>query len=394
MMTLLLVIIFICFIGVGLPDSILGAAWPTMYQELGVPISLAGYISATVSVCTIISSLISTRAIKKFGVGGVTAICTVMTAIALFGFAATRNPAFFFLFAIPLGLGAGSIDTALNNFVALHYSAAKMNFLHCFYGLGVAASPYLMSAALKYNGSWRKGYILVAVIQTIISLVALFALPLWKRVKKREDELDDENTKILSITEMLKMPTARMSCFAFFASCAVELTAGGWSSSYFVNTKGMTADSAAQIAMLFYIGLALGRFISGIASKKFTRWQIIVTSSLVMLVSIVLLLLPISTILSSVALFFIGFGIGPIYPNLTHLTPQLFGREISGCIMGLQQTACYVGIMIMPWLFGVLAQQLTTAIFPLYLLILGIVYLFSLTLLIKNQNQKGLNSKS
>lgn len=383
----LLIVIFICFIGVGLPDSILGSAWPVIYNELNLPISLAGYISATVSACTIVSSLMSARVIKRFGVGGVTAVSTVMTAVALFGFAFTKKPVHFFVMAVPLGLGAGSIDTALNNFVALHYSASKMNFLHCFYGLGIAVSPYLMSAALRVDNNWREGYILVAVIQSVISVVAIVALPLWKKAEKNDSENNGSESKILSLSQMFRMPMALMSSFAFFASCAVELTAGGWSSSFFVNTKGISADRAAQITMLFYIGLTTGRFLSGILAKKHSRWTIIHIASLVMLFSIVLLMLPLHVAVSSIALFLIGMGIGPIFPNLTHLTPKIFGRDISGSIMGLQQTASYVGIMLMPWIFGLIAENLSTALFPFYLFALYILFVVALLLLEKGRKK-------
>ncbi|MCI5893105.1 MAG: MFS transporter [Clostridiales bacterium] len=377
----LLIVIFICFIGVGLPDSVLGSAWPVIYKELNLPISLAGYISATVSACTIVSSLISAKVIKRFGAGGVTAISTVMTAVALFGFAVTKKPVCFFVMAIPLGLGAGSIDTALNNFVALHYSASKMNFLHCFYGLGIAVSPYLMSAALSVDNNWRKGYVLVAIIQSVISVVAIMALPLWKKAEKKDAENNSSESKILSLSQMFRMPMALMSSCAFFASCALELTAGAWSSSFFVNTKGVSADRAAQITMLFYVGLASGRFISGILTKKLSRWKIVYTSSLVMLFSIVLLMLPLHVTVSSIGLFFIGMGIGPIFPNLTHLTPKIFGRDISGSIMGLQQTASYLGIMLMPWTFGLIAENLSTALFPFYLFVLYTIFIFVLLFL-------------
>lgn len=389
-MTSLLIVIFICFIGVGLPDSVLGSAWPVIYKELNLPISLAGYISATVSACTIVSSLISAKVIKRFGAGGVTAISTVMTALALFGFACTKNPVCFFVMAIPLGLGAGSIDTALNNFVALHYSASKMNFLHCFYGLGIAVSPYLMSAALSADNNWRKGYVLVAIIQSVISVVAVAALPLWKKAEKKDAESNSNESKILSLSQMFRMPMALMSSFAFFASCALELTAGSWSSSFFVNTKGVSADLAAKITMLFYVGLASGRFLSGILTGKFSRWRVVYASSIVMLFSIVLLMMPLHFSVSSVALFFIGMGIGPIFPNLTHLTPKIFGRDISGSIIGLQQTASYVGIMLMPWIFGMIAENLSTALFPFYLFVLYIIFIFVLLLLGKKAKKTAL----
>ena len=388
MMTALLIIIFITFIGVGLPDSVLGTAWPAIYREFNLPVSLAGYISATVSACTIISSLISSRVINRFGTGVVSAVSTLMTAAALLGYAFSNNAVFFFLLAIPLGLGAGSIDTALNNFVALHYSASKMNFLHCFYGIGVAASPYVMSLALGADDNWRKGYVIIGLIQFAIALIAVLSLPLWKKAKKKDESDNDAPRKTLTLFQLLKMPAVRMSCFAFFGYCALELCAGSWSSTYFVNIKGLTSDKAAQIAMLFYIGLASGRFLSGIVARKVGRWKIIGASSLVLFVAIVLFVLPLPVLVATVALFFIGLGCGPVFPNLTHLTPQNFGEDISQSVIGVQQASSYTGIMLMPWLFGILAQAISPAIFPYYLLFLFAIFALTLFMLKKAVSKK------
>lgn len=392
MMTVLLIIIFISFIGVGLPDSILGTAWPSIYREFDLPVSLAGYITATVSACTIISSLLSSKVINRFGTGVVTAVSTILTVVALFGFAFSGNAIFFFVMAIPLGLGAGSIDTALNNFVALHYSATKMNFLHCFYGLGIAASPYVMSYALGNENNWRKGYILVAVIQSVIALIAILSLPLWKKVERQEKKADNV-AKVLKLSDLIKMPAVRLSCYAFFSSCALELTAGSWSSTYFVNTKGVIPDKAAQITMLFYVGLAFGRFLSGVLAKKLSRWQIIGISTGVLFGAIIMFILPVSIMATSIALFLIGLGIGPIFPNLTHLTPENFGRDISQSVMGVQQASAYIGIMIMPWLFGTLAQICSTKIFPCYLLIMFMVYMTTLVMLNRKVKRNALHEE-
>ena len=395
MMTTLLIIIFISFIGVGLPDSIFGTAWPVIYQDFNLPVSLAGYISSTISVCTIVSSLISSKVINKFGTGVVSAFSTLLTATALLGFAFTNHVIFFFLLAIPLGLGAGSIDTALNNFVALHYSASKMNFLHCFYGLGVAASPYVMSLALNSNSNWRKGYLIVASIQFIIALIAILSLPLWKKIENIDKEKNITSPKTLTLKQLLKMPSVRMSCFAFFTSCALELCAGSWSSTFFVDSKAIPPDKAAQITMLFYIGLACGRLLSGIVAQKLGRWKIISISTLVLFVSIIIFILPLSTIIAAICLFFIGLSIGPTFPNLTHLTPQNFGDTISQSVMGIQQAFAYAGIMLIPWLFGVLAQLFSPKIFPYYLLCLLIPFSFTLFKLkqhvSKNRPDKTLN---
>ncbi len=374
MMTALLIIIFISFIGVGLPDSVLGTAWPLIYREFGLPISLAGYITATVSASTIVSSLMSAKLIRKFGTGLVTAVSTLLTALALLGFAYTNHPVYFFLLAIPLGLGAGAIDTALNSFVVLHYSAAKMSFLHCFYGLGVAASPFVMSLALGQQGNWRNGYRIVALIQLAITAVCFLSLPLWHKVQKKDEEQQSEAIQALSMKQLIKTKGVLLSCVAFVASCALELTAGIWSSSFFVNTKSIPADKAASITMLFYIGLATGRLLSGILAGKLGRTRLLQITLVLLPVAITLFILPLPTWLAAVALFLIGLGIGPVYPNLVHLTPKHFGENIAQSVIGLQQAMSYAGVMVMPWLFGQLAQVFSTALLPYYLLTMWAIY--------------------
>ncbi len=388
MLATLLLVIFLSFIGVGLPDSVLGTAWPSMYREFDLPISLAGYITSTVSAGTILSSLMSARMIKTFGTGLVTAVSTLLTAAALLGFALTRQPIFFFLLALPLGLGAGAIDTALNAFVALHYSASRMSFLHCFYGLGVAASPFVMSLALGENGNWRKGYFIVAIIQFFLAAICFLALPLWHKVQQKDAMQTDCSAKTLSIKELVKTPGVMLSCFAFFATCAMELTAGGWSSSFFVNTKGLDADKAAGITMLFYIGLACGRFLSGLLAGKLGRKKLLRFSLLVQFGAVLLFLLPLPIAVSASALFLIGLGVGPVYPNLVHLTPDNFGEEIAQSVMGIQQAMTYAGIMLMPWLFGVLAQVFSTALLPCYLLFLLGLYTVTFLTLMKSVSRR------
>ncbi len=374
MLTALLVIIFVSFIGVGLPDSVLGTAWPAMVQEFSLPISLAGYITAAVSASTMVSSLLSARLIQRFGTGWVTAVSTLLTAIALLGFAVAPHPVFFFLLAIPLGLGAGAIDTALNSFVALHYSAAQMNFMQCFYGVGVAASPFIMALALGDAGDWRKGYLIVAAIQWALTALTFLSLPMWGRVQRRFAAEDAAPPRTIPMRALLKMPALRLSCFAFFTSCALELTVGSWSASFFVNARGAAKDDAALMAMLFYIGLALGRFFSGLVVKKMGRRGVLRLSLLILPVAIVAYLLPVHIGVSAAALLFIGLGVGPIYPNLVHLTPRFVEEEAVQSAMGLQQAVCYAGILVMPWLFGVLAEAFSTALLPVYLLVLCVLY--------------------
>ncbi len=393
MFATLFVIIFVTFIGVGLPDSTLGSAWPAMYREFNLPISVAGYVSACVSAGTILASLLSDKLLRKFGVGLVTAVSTLLTAIALLGFSMTKHPAFFFILSVPLGLGAGAIDTGLNAFVALHYDAAKMSFLHCSYGLGVAVSPLIMSFALGENGDWRRGYFTVAIVQLVLTLVAFCSLPLWKRVQKKDEEERGEQAPPVSMGELLQSPKVWFACLAFFFSCSLELTAGGWSSSYFVNTKGLSADRGALMTMLFYIGLTAGRFLSGVLSAKLGRRRILRISLVTLGVALAVFFLPLPTVVGAIALCFIGFGIGPVYPNLVHLTPKTFGVERAQAVLGLQQSFACVGILIAPWLFGVLAQAFSTALLPLFLSVAFLLYAGSFFLLMarvkreKNQNK-------
>ncbi len=370
-----------------MPDSVLGTAWPAMYREFGLPISLAGYITATVSVGTIISSLLSARLINKFGTGVVTAFSTLLTAVALLGFALTNNPLFFFVLAVPLGLGAGSIDTALNNFVALHYSASQMSFLHFSYGVGVAASPFVMSLALGEGENWRRGYFIVAAIQFAITAVAFLSLPLWNKIQRQDKEERGITPQTLSIPQLVRIPGVFMSAFAFFASCALELTAGAWSSSYFVNTKGVATDNAAMLTMLFYIGLASARLTSGLLAGRLGRRRLLKLSFLILTCSVLAFVLPLPTYFSAAALFFIGFGIGPIYPNLVHLTPDVFGASLAQSIMGLQQAMTYLGIMLMPALFGILANNFSTALLPYYLMAMLMLYAYALFSLLKSIRQ-------
>ncbi len=387
MLTLLLIIIFISFIGVGLPDSVLGSAWPVIYREMNLPISLAGYISMTCSIGTTLSSLFSAKLINKFGTGLITALSTLLTALALLGFSQTRNPAFFFLMAIPLGLGAGAVDTGLNAFVALHYSASQMSYLHCFYGIGVAASPFIMSFALGDSGNWRKGYFAVALIQLALAAICFGSLPVWNRIQHKDKE-ETAPARTLTLSETVRTKGVLLSCFAFFAACALEITVGQWSASFFVNTKGLDADRAALVAMLFYVGLASGRFFSGILMSKFGRRGLLRISLVVLPIAVLVYMLPVHPIIAAIALLFIGLGVGPIYPNLMHLTPDFFGEDVAQSIMGLQYAITSVGIMLMPWLFGVLANAFSTALLPIYLMVLCIAYGVILMILLKTVGGK------
>ncbi len=388
MLATLFIVILLTFIGVGLPDSVLGTAWPSMYRQLGLPISMAGYIGSTVSLGTILSSLLAASLIRRFGAGKVAAVSTLLTALALLGFAYTRHAPLFFLLALPLGLGAGAIDIALNNFVALHYDALKMNLLHAFYGLGVAITPLIMSLALGDDGDWRKGYFIVALVQFSLAAVAFAALPLWKKADKREENAEKRSAP-LTFWQALQLRPVRLSAFLFFVACALELSAGVWASSYFVNTKALRPDKAALVTLLFYIGLTLGRILSGICSVKLGRRRILRLSLYLLCGALLLFALPLPVWASAVGLFCIGLAIGPTYPNMVHLTPKLFGKENSESVMAVQQAFTYLGVLLMPWLFGALAQAFSTALLPYYLAAHGALYgwlLLSLLRATRKQN--------
>lgn len=390
MATLLLVFIYIAYIGLGVPDSLFGTAWPAIYEELGLPISAANAVTLLISGGTVVSSLMSERIIRRFGTGIVTAVSTTMTALALLGFALSGNLFCLCLCAVPLGLGAGSVDAAQNNYVAIHYNARHMSFLHCFYGIGVACSPYLMSLGIK-SGNWRSGYFWAFCIQAVISLLTIVALPLWGKAHPQDKEKRSETPQPFSLLQMAKLPAIRATWLMFIASCAIEATCTQWGSTFLVTTKSVSADVAAKIVMLYFIGLALGRFVSGLLAKKVTAWRLIFYGCGILLFAIVLLALPIkSVVLSGVGLFLTGFGIGPVYPNLTYLTPINFDKEHSQAVIGSQMALAYVGIMLAPILFGFLAQNITTELFPYYIGCLFLLFTAAMLRLIsvlKKQNK-------
>ena len=376
MTTLLLVVIFADFISLGIPDSLFGAAWPAIYTEFGFPVSLAGCVTALISCCTIVSSLVSGRMIRRFGTGAVTAASVCMTAAALFGFSLSPGLFWFCLMAVPLGLGGGCVDTALNNYVALHYSAAHMSFLHCFYGIGVSLSPGLMSAALAGAGGWREGYRMMACIQGAIAVLALLSLPLWNRAAHSgPQEGEEESGAGLTVGQLVRIPKLRAVWLMFFGSCALEYTAGIWGSTFLVNCREMTADAAAGCTAFYYAGMALGRFLSGLLSGKLHSRKLIRLGQAVTGAAIVLLLLPLPKAFAVTGLFCVGLGNGPVFPNLIHLTPENFGRKLSGAVMGSQMAASYVGITLMPPLFGLLANRIGVGLFPAWLLAMFAVML-------------------
>lgn len=394
MTTLLLIVIYIAFIGLGLPDSLFGTAWPAIYAEFGVPVSLASVVSLISCFGTFLSSLFSARLINRFGTGKVTAFCTLLTVAGLFGYSLSPGFLWMCFLAIPMGLGAGAIDAGLNNYVALHFSASQMNYLHCFYGIGVTVSPYLMSLALSGSTNWRAGYRLAFWIQLAISLVMFLALPLWQRVHQQSlDTAEEEAPRTLSMRELATMPAVRAVWVVFITACGVEVTAGAWSSTYLVQAKGMALDAAARIVMLYYLGFALGRLFSGLLSKKFTSWQLIGYSQGIMVLALVFLLLPLGTVAAGLGLFLIGLGCGPVFPNMTYLAPLNFGRDVSQSVIGSQMAAAYVGIMALPPLFGLLAQFIGAWLMPWYLLLMTAWMIFATLKLVAAMKKKGMNQQ-
>lgn len=386
MTQLLLAIIYLAFISLGLPDSLLGSAWPTMYIQFDVPISYAGIISMIISAGTIISSLQSDRLTKKLGTGKVTAISVAATAVALFGFSFSHSFWALCLWAIPYGLGAGSVDASLNNYVALHYESRHMSWLHCMWGVGATAGPYIMGIALSMGQGWNMGYRYIGIIQVILTSVLIFSLPLWKgRTEETEvEELQTENgKKVLSVREILKISGAREVMLCFFCYCALEQTTGLWASSYLSLHKGIPAETAATFASLFFIGITVGRAISGFVTMKLNDIQMIRLGQGIIVAGIVAMILPGSNILAMAGLILIGLGCAPIYPCVIHSTPAHFGADKSQAIIGVQMAFAYIGTMLMPPLFGMIAREISVALLPFYLFVILVVMIIMHELLTK-----------
>lgn len=369
MATALLIIIYIAFIGLGIPDSLFGTAWPAIYSEFELPISFGSFVTIIISCGTVLSSVISSKIISRLGTNKVSAYSTLLTALALLGFSFAPNLWVMCFWAIILGIGAGAIDVALNNYVAIHYSATHMSFLHCFYGVGVSVSPYILSLVIAGNFGWRGGYRIAFAIQLIITLLLFLSLPLWRKAHGSENESEENTHKDLSFGSVLKIPGVKMMCSLFIASCAIECTCGGWGSTFLVEYKHLPAEKAAQIIMIYYIGMTLGRFLSGVLAAKLHSWKIIKLGQIVLGLALLLLILPGGVYLCALGMFLIGLGNGPLFPNFNYLTPENFGSDISQSIIGIQMASAYIGIMIAPTVCGLLGQVFGMVIFPFYLIV-------------------------
>lgn len=375
MVTFLLIIIYIAFIGLGIPDSLFGTAWPAIYAEFDLPISFASFVTVIISCGTIVSSMVSARVIGRFGTNLVSAVSTAMTAAALLGFSLSGSLWLLCLCAVPLGLGAGAIDTALNNYVAVHYSATHMSFLHCFYGIGVSVSPYILSLVISGKGGWRGGYRMAFALQLAIAVLLFATLPIWKKAHGAAQEQEEARIKSLTFGEIVRIPGVRTMWCLFLTSCAIECTCGGWGSTFLVEYKHMAAQEAARMVMYYYIGMTLGRFLSGVVAARLDSWQIIRLGQWILGAAIVILLLPLSPYVSAVGLFLVGLGNGPLFPNFNYLTPRNFGEEVSQSVMGTQMASAYVGIMLAPAVCGMLGQAFGMWVFPVYLLAFYLVML-------------------
>lgn len=374
MVHLLLAIIYLAFISLGLPDALLGSAWPTMYQEFSVPVSYSGGIFMIIAVGTIISSFQSDRLTRKFGTGKVTAMSVFMTAMALFGFSVSHSYWMLCLWAIPYGLGAGSVDASLNNYVALHYSSRDMSWLHCMWGIGASVGPYIMGYALTGGHGWNMGYRWISVLQIILTIFLFLSLPLWKKTKGEEilEESGEgkQASKPLSLKEIFQIPGAKEIMISFFGYCALEQTASLWASSYLVLHRGLAEDEAARFAGLFFLGITGGRFISGFLTMKFNDKQMIWLGEGITLAGVAVLFLPFGEATALLGLLLIGLGCAPIYPCIIHSTPANFGEDKSQAMIGVQMAFAYIGTCVMPPVFGLIANYISVSLFPVYMFVI------------------------
>jgi len=388
MATLLLIIIYLAFIGLGLPDSLFGTAWPAIYTELNLPLSYGSAITITCSLCTTLSSLFSVHLIRKFGTNKVTAFCTALTAIALFGFSFADSFLMLCLLSIPLGLGAGAIDNGLNAYVSLHYSATQMSFLHSCYGVGVTISPYILSQIISGDAGWRGGYRIAFFIQLFITLVTFLSIPVWGKIHGKPEAKEERKPKVLSFKELLALPGIKAVWCIFLCSCTIEFICGAWGSTFLVEYKGLPIDKAAGMVVFYYLGMTLGRFFSGILATRLSCWQIIKIGECVIAAAVLVLLLPLPTIFAAVGLFLVGLGNGPLYPNFSYLTPSNFGEENAEAVMGTEQVCAYIGCTGVPAVFGILAQVFGLWLFPVFLLVFFVPLVIATTSIMKTKNIK------
>ena len=388
MASLLLALIYVCFISLGLPDSLLGSAWPVLHREISVPVSFAGIVSATICAGTILSSLFSDKLLRKFGAGKMTAVSIALTAMGLFGFSGSDRFWLLMLWAIPYGLGAGGVDAVLNNYVALHYKPQHMSWLHCMWGVGASISPYIMSFSLMRFDSWNNGYLFVAVIQAVLSAGIFLSIPLWKKGMQAEEDGGEETVPAaLSFREIFAIKGA-IPCFVtFFCYCSLELTTSLWASSYLVTKWSFSPEAAASFASMFYIGVTFGRFINGFFAMRFSDRFLIRVGCTMIVVGIGLLCLPFDAAFALVGFAIIGLGCAPIYPCIIHMTPDVFGKDKSQAMIGIQMAFAYTGFLVMPPLFGVIAEHISISLLPLFQGLLWLVMLWMHETVVRKTNK-------
>lgn len=374
-MTTLLIIIYITFISLGLPDAVLGSAWPKMYLDLHSTIPAAGIMTMIVSGGTIVSSLYSGKLIHKFGTSKVTTFSVLLTAFGLLGISFTPNLFIMCLFGIPLGIGAGAVDSGLNNFVALHYKAKHMNWLHCFWGIGATAGPMIMSFFLMKQNGWQTGYLLISIIQFLLVICLFLSFPIWR--KNELKEMSHEKNKHTNLRSLIKLPGAKSALLGYFCYCAVEAVTGLWAGSYLVLNKGMSVSTAALWVSLFYVGITAGRFISGLMAVKINNINMIRIGQVLVVFGAILMLIPYSNNLQLIGLILLGLGCAPIYPSMLHETPNRFGKSVSQGIMGIQMATAYIGSTFIPPVVGFITNEVGFGIFPIIIVSLGVLMIFS-----------------
>lgn len=366
MASLLIAIIYVSFISLGLPDAVLGSAWPSMYYQLGAPVSGAGFVFLIIAAGTVCSALMGDRLIRRIGTAKLTFFSTMLTALAILGFSLSKSYVHLCLFAIPYGLGAGAVDAALNNYVVLNYSSRHMSWLHCMWGIGATMGPYIMGWVLSGGESWPVGYRLIFIIQIIFSVILLISLPLWKNRNVNEK---DNTDKAMSLREIISIPGVKEIMVAFFCYCALEQTSGLWASSYLVLHKGIGTETAAFFGSIFFLGITVGRALNGFLAEKFKDSQLIKMGMVIIASGIIAMLIPVGECFALFGLILIGLGCAPIYPCIIHSTPLNFGADKSQAIVGVEMASAYIGNIIMPPLFGLLAERISISLMPFYLLI-------------------------
>lgn len=366
MFSLLLALIYLAFISLGLPDGLLGSAWPAIHEEMAVPESYMGIVSMIISGGTIVSSLFSDKLTRRLGTGLVTALSVSLTAGALLGFALSRDFIWLCVFGVPYGLGAGAVDAALNNYVALHYSSRHMSWLHCSWGIGASIGPYIMGWALSTQHGWPLGYHTVFLLQVVLTAVLFLSLHMWKKKSNTTDKTADDYEAPIGVRDAVKIRGVKAMLLAFFSYCALESTACLWASSYLVDRHGMDKPNAATFALLYFAGITGGRFLNGFVADKFGDKTMIRVGWCVQTAGLALILIP-SVYTALVGLCVLGLGCAPVYPSIIHSTPTHFGRENSHAIVGIQMAFAYCGATFMPPVFGVLGQWIGMWFYPVFM---------------------------